>query len=276
MIGQVQRLTLDDLPDCCALAQSRDWSREEHKWRLLVDLGTAYGLRDDDGELVGTTILTRYGSTLAAISMVLVAARLEGRGLGRRMMTHAMAEAGDATVFLNATDLGRPLYEKLDFVAVGTTYMQVGSFAATGGPAASRLAHPADLAAVAALDAEVNGVARSDLLERLPAFAEQLRVIDRDGTITGYAGAWRNDDHLVIGPVIAESADDARVLITDIASSAHGRVRLDLDDRNPELREWAAGRGLESRFETAVMVHGDRPLPGDRSRWFVPLMQALG
>ncbi len=30
------------------------------------------------------------------------------------------------------------------------------------------------------------------------------------------------------------------------------------------------------RNSTTVMVHGGPPLPGDRSRWFIPLMQALG
>ena len=36
-------------------------------------------------------------------------------------------------------------------------------------------------------------------------------------------------------------------------------------------REWVALRN-----STTVMVHGGQPLPGDRSRWFIPLMQALG
>jgi GNAT superfamily N-acetyltransferase len=50
--------------------------------------------------------------------MVLVAARCEGRGLGRRIMAHAMARAGDAVLTLYATDRGRPLYERLGFRSV--------------------------------------------------------------------------------------------------------------------------------------------------------------
>ena len=60
-------------------------------------------------------MLTRYGGGLAAVGMMLVAAQREGRGLGRRLMTHLLDRAGDATVFLTATPLGRPLYEKLGF-----------------------------------------------------------------------------------------------------------------------------------------------------------------
>lgn len=162
MTGPVQRLTLDDLSGCLALARDRDWPAEEHKWRLLFDVGTVFGLRDAAGELVGSTILTRYGDTLAAISMVLVATRHGGRGLGRRLMDHAIAVAEGLPLFLNATSYGRPLYEKLGFTV------------------------------------------------------------------------------------------------------------------HPDLRAWATGRGVTQRTSTAVMALGITALPGDRERWFAPLMQALG
>jgi GNAT superfamily N-acetyltransferase len=276
VIDSIRRLTLDDLPDCLALAQDREWSPEAHKWRLLLEVGTGYGIHDDAGDLVGSTILTRYGADLAAISMVLVAARCGRQGLGRRLMTHALAQAGDATVFLNATKYGRPLYERLGFVSVGTTFTHIGDFSATAMAAGSRPAEPVDLPAIRKLDRQVNGADRTDVMTRLPGFAEQLRVIERHGAITGYASAWRNVDHVLVGPVIADSVDDAQTLIADLASTITGPVRLDLDDRHPRLREWATEYGVPERTSTAVMVRGDRPLPGDRSRWFVPVMQALG
>ncbi|MGH3387597.1 MAG: GNAT family N-acetyltransferase, partial [Actinomadura sp.] len=156
---EVEHLTVDDLPDCLALAADRAWPAEAHKWRLLLEVGTAYGLRDEAGELVGTTILTRYQADLAAISMVLVAARHGRRGLGGRLMTHALAAAGEATVFLNATEYGRPLYERLGFVPVGMTHVHAGDFTPQNGngPAGSRPAEVADLPAIRTLDAQVNG-----------------------------------------------------------------------------------------------------------------------
>jgi GNAT superfamily N-acetyltransferase len=273
---RIQRLTLDDLPDCLALAEDREWLPEERKWRLLFDVGAVYGLRDDASDLVGTAILTRYGSRLAAISMVLVAARYGGQGFGRQLMQHALAEAGEATVFLNATEHGRPLYEKLGFVSVGTTYMHVGRFEPSEGAAGSRPAVPGDLPEILRLDAEVNGADRGHLVERLPGFTEQLRVVEREGVVSGYAGAWRNVDNVLIGPVLAETVNDAETLIADIAATISEPVRLDLDDRYPQLREWATQHGVPARYSTAVMVHGARPFPGDRARWFIPVMQALG
>jgi GNAT superfamily N-acetyltransferase len=276
VIDRIRRVTLDELSDCLVLARDRGWLPEEKKWRLLFEVGTVYGVRDETGELVGTTVLTRFGAELAVISMVLVAARCEGRGLGRRLMTCALAEAGDATVFLYATRHGRPLYERLGFVSVGTSHTHVGRFVAPGGPGASRPAQAADLAAILRLDAEVNGADRARLMERLPGFVEQVRVVDRRGAVSGFAGAWRSVDYLVIGPVYAETVDDAKLLIGDLAGAIDGPVRLDLDGRYPRLREWVTGHGVPLRNSTTVMVHGGRPLPGDRDRSFVPVMYGVG
>jgi hypothetical protein len=276
MLGPVEPLTLDDLPGCMALAVDRTWRAEEHKWRLLFELGTVYGARDETGAPAGVVVLTRYGDELAAIGMMLVAARYGRRGLGRRIMTHVLAETVGATVFLNATDMGRPLYEGLGFVPVGTTHTFAGQLDVPRRAGRSRPAEPGDLAAIRRLDAQVNGADRPRLVRFLPGFTEQLRVIERDDRITGYAGGWRNVDNVVIGPVIADRVEDAATLIADIAAAVDGPVRIDLDGGHPRLSEWAARRGLAERAVEPVMVHGGTALPGDRSRWFASLMQATG
>src|SRR5262249_8275562 len=108
-------------------------------------------------------------------------------------------------------------------------------------------------------------------------FTEQLRVVERDGVITGYAGAWRNIETLVIGPVIAADLADAQALIADLAARAPGaRLRLDVDQRHASLHASLEGQGVARAFGTTLMVHGARGLPGDRDRLFLPVMQALG
>ncbi|MFE0626775.1 GNAT family N-acetyltransferase [Streptomyces sp. NPDC058864] len=290
----VRRLTPADLPACSALAVSRGWGAEEHKWRFLLTHGTGYGVDAPDGDgLAATTVLTRYGSGLAAVSMVLVAARYEGRGLGRRIMTHVLAEAGDDTVTLHATERGRPLYEKLGFRAIGTVVTHRGRFAppapagtpgtpGTPGPSVPGAAEPrpfteADLPALLALDAEVFGADRSPLLRDLPRFAERVVVTEEDGVLTGYASAWLNADTLVVGPVVAGDAAGARRLITAVARDADTPVRLDLRTGTPEaLDGWAAEHGVAPFFPNTLMVLGDRELPGDGHRRHAPLMVALG
>jgi GNAT superfamily N-acetyltransferase len=295
MFGQIQPLTSADLPGCLALARDRGWLPEERKWRLLFDLGTVYGVRDPAGQLGGVAVLTRYGADFAVIGMMLVATRYAGRGLGRALMTRALADAGDAIVFLHATPIGRPLYEKLGFVPAGASHTYLGTFrptvrAAAGAPGGSRSARPevpaarggsrpagpGDLMAIRRLDARANGTDRALLVRRLPGFTEQLRVTERMGAVTGYAGAYDGLRYVSIGPVVAEAADDAKTLIADAAAAASGPVRIDLDDRHPRLLEWAAEHGLAPGVSSTAMVLGGRPLPGDRARCFAPLMRALG
>jgi GNAT superfamily N-acetyltransferase len=279
MFGPIQSLTTDDIPGCLALAQDRDWLPEERKWRLLFDVGTVFGVHDQDGELAGVIGLTGYGPGFAVIGMLLVATRYGRRGLGRALMTQALAAAGDATVFLHATPDGRPLYERLGFEPVGVSQTHLGRFAPTApasGPALSRPAGPADLLAIRRLDALAQGIDRAQLVRRLPGFTEQLRVIERDGTVTGYAGAFRGLRYVSIGPVVAARPGDAKTLITELAATVSGPVRIDLEDRHPQLLEWAAKRGLAPADASGMMVLDGRPLPGDRRRCFAPLMRALG
>jgi GNAT superfamily N-acetyltransferase len=283
MFGPIHPLTSDDLPGCLALARDREWLPEERKWRLLFDIGTVYGVRDQAGDLAGVTVLTCHGAELAAIGMLLVAARYGRRGLGRGLMTHALAAAGKATVLLHATPSGRPLYDKLGFVPVGASHTHLGGFVPAGrgggpagGPAGSRPAGPGDLSAIRRLDAQANGTDRARLVRRLPGFTEQLRVVERRGVVTGYGGAYRGLRYVSIGPVIAENTGDAQTLIADLARAVDGPVRVDIDDRHPQLLDWAAARGLAWHDSSLAMVLGGRPLPGDRGRCFAPLMRALG
>ena len=271
----ISRLGPADLDACLQLAHDRDWQPERRKWALLFDVGEVYGIRDPDGGLAGTVTLTRYGPELAIVGMMLVASRFGRRGLGRRLMTHVLVQAGDATLFLYATPFGRPLYEQLGFRAIGEVTTSVGRF--TGAPAGgTRPADERDRDAILALDAAATGVDRTELLDRYFRLAVQLRVLERDGAVCGFAAAAPNVDNVVVGPLVAPDADAARALIADVASVIDAPVRLDLDHRYDGLREWAQERGVAPRVDASLMVHGDRDLPGARERLVLPVMQALG
>ncbi|WP_432868787.1 GNAT family N-acetyltransferase [Microbispora rosea] len=273
----VRRLGPEDLSRCLALNEDRAWAREERKWLFLLENAEVYAIDAPSGDLAGTVTLTRYGTAAAGIGMMLVATRYGGRGLGRRLMTHVLDVAGDATVFLWATEFGRPLYEKLGFEALGVTEARVGRLRTGHDPVLSRPADlDADLGALLALDGEVFGADRADLLARLFAFAEEVRVTEDETGLTGYAVSWRSVDTLFIGPVVADGEAVARALITDLARKAGGLVRIEAERARPGLLDWLGERGLSQAFSTSFMVHGGRPVPGDRTRMFAPMMLATG
>ena len=259
---ELRRLGPDDVPACSDLAESRSWPREEKKWEFLLAHGEGWGLFDSEG-LVGTTIVTRYPE-LASISMVLVAERAARQGHARRLVSHVMG-SGVSTLF--ATDMGRPLYEKLGFHAVGFTDIHAGTF--TGAAAgASHSATAADLDDVVALDTKVTGITRPYLWEFLLANGT-IRISDH-----GVAGTWQvRDQRMLIGPVIADTPADTCALIADCAAGV-ASVRVDVHD--PEVIAFVRANGMESWGTPTWMVRNADKLPGDRARYRAPLLQALG
>ncbi|MFE9850985.1 GNAT family N-acetyltransferase [Streptomyces sp. NPDC005576] len=284
----IRLLARGDLVACADLSEDRGWPRDEHRWGLLLGAGTAYGIDDPAGKgLAAACVVTTYEPTHAALGMMLVAERFARQGVGRRLLVHVLAEHGRTPLTLFATDQGRPLYEKFGFVVVGRVERSVGRLlpegaraeaggGVDGSVATTRRATARDLPAVVALDASAFGTERTQILARLPAFSDHFRVAERAGELVGFAALWPSGGSHVIGPLIAPDTDTAKALVTSLASETDLPLRVEIDTRHTELREWLAHRGLSAVSTTAVMARGCPEVPGDWSRRFSPLTVATG
>jgi GNAT superfamily N-acetyltransferase len=283
----VRRLGAGDLKRCAALSVDRGWAPERAKWSLLLAASEVFGVDAPDGRgLAGVVVLSRWAADYASVGMMVVAARYGRRGLGRALMEHLLRAAGeDATVTLYATDMGRPLYERLGFTAVRRSVSFAGRFRpapaapAAGSPGSVRAATEADPPAILALDRAAFGADRGQVLTRLPAFADQVAVFEGapDGQgIAGYTAAWRvTPESTVIGPLVAPDGAAAKRLVEAVAARARTPVRLDLDPDRPELPGWAHARGLEPAARTVVMARGELTPRGIPDRLFTPVSVAL-
>jgi ribosomal protein S18 acetylase RimI-like enzyme len=271
----VRALTQADLPAIVALTTDRAWPPAYSRWRLLFAVSEPYGVDDPAGGLAGMVVLTRYGPALAAIGMMVVASRHGRLGLGRKLMEHALALAGGATVYLTATGEGRPLYERVGFRAVDRSVTYAGQLDPdpAGDLVPARRVAEADVAAIAAADLPVFGGDRHRVLAQLVTFADDFQV--RSDPADGYAACWRQDDDRVVGPVVARTDAGCQGLISRLASAAAGPVRVDILGRHENLARWAQSRGLTARNETTLMVTGG-DLPGDRARLYCPVSVAIG
>ncbi|MFE2232521.1 GNAT family N-acetyltransferase [Streptomyces sp. NPDC059442] len=275
----IRLLDTGDLLACSDLSEDRGWPREEHKWGLLLSAGTGYGIDDPTGKgLIAACVVTSYGPDLAAIGMVLVAERCARQGVGRRLMRHVLELSGDTPLTLHATPNGQPLYEELGFAQTGRAEMIRGRFTPTE-PVPDVPTRPAtaeDLPAILRLDREVFGLDRTHMITRLPAFADQLRVAEENGEITGFAAAWPNMDTHVIGPLIAREPATAQALVASLAAVTDRPLRTDIDVRHTSLLDWLKANGLASIAFNAVMTRSVPGLPGDWTRRFAPLTVAAG
>ncbi|MFY0566628.1 GNAT family N-acetyltransferase [Archangium lansingense] len=278
---RIRRLTLDDMPACLELAVKRDWPAEELKWRMILELGTGFGVDSPEGGLAGTVLITPYGREAASIGMMAVSPSHGRQGLGRRLMEHALEYIGPIPTLLFATDQGRPLYEKLGFVQVGEIVKHVGRL--TREPqelsvpdTRVRAMTAEDLDAVATLDAGAFGAPRHVLLHALHRMALRALVAERGGRVVGYGLAWPNLDSTMVGPLIAQEEPIAWVLAAELLRGLEGVVRIDIPPRFVELSEWVAGRGLERHVPSPMMMLHGTQAPGKREHLYAIAAQALG
>src|SRR5947209_20559745 len=111
----VRLLNPSDIPQAMRLKGAAGWNQTAEDWARLMELAPhgCFGI-DVDGVLASTTTAVCYGTDLAWIGMVLTSAEHRGRGLARTLMRHTLeyiAQRGVECVKLDATDMGRPLYE---------------------------------------------------------------------------------------------------------------------------------------------------------------------
>jgi GNAT superfamily N-acetyltransferase len=122
-----------------------------------------------DGELLGASGCASFGASgwIGAVAVVPEARRA---GLGHALTEAAVTwlrDSGVATIHLHATEMGRPIYERLGFVAEGTCVSLGGSRRRPRRSPGVRAARPGDLAAALALDREATGEDRTGLLAAL-------------------------------------------------------------------------------------------------------------
>ncbi|MBZ5609741.1 MAG: GNAT family N-acetyltransferase [Acidobacteriia bacterium] len=273
-----RRLRLDDIPACLDLAINRGWLPEEPRWKMLLSCGEGWAIEDPNGSLSAVVLLTRFPPDLAVIGMMLVRENRSRQGLGRQLMEHVLVRAHPATVFLYATEMGRPLYEKLGFVPVDAVARHLGNWTSPAREPAPQVRAMAaqDMNTVLALDRRAFGADRSDLLIPLVNIAACALVLERNGAIDAFGLAWQNVGRMQLGPIVAPDQEAARALIDALARGHEVPVRVDLQVGQAELTSWAREHGLTAHPPTPLMVLGGKDLPGERSRLIAVATLATG
>lgn len=206
-MNRIRLMTPADVPFGMSLKVQAGWNQLEADWRRFLDLQPeGCFVAEYEGQAAGTLTTCIFGP-IAWIAMVLVSASLRNRGIGRSLMTHALAwleEQGVRSVRLDATPLGQPLYERLGFVADYRLARYEGTLPAVPASAGTEAVQPAHLDEIAACDWQVTRTERGRLLRRLyeewPAAMRQVRA---EGRLAGFIAARRGARAVQIGPCCA-------------------------------------------------------------------------
>jgi GNAT superfamily N-acetyltransferase len=257
----VRTLTASDVDDAFALSSSAGWNQRIEDWQMLRRIAPkgSFGAVTHDA-LVGTAIGIDYGA-FGWIAMMLVDPSWRGRGVGARLLESAMGALPPANpIRLDATPLGRPLYERYGFVEETrvTRYVRDAEAPRASAPrAATRTLTERDLDAVVTLDRAVFGGDRRGVLEWMLRDAPDYAHISQ-GCGVSYCFGRRGRLFDQIGPVVAEASDAARALTAAALEGAHDRpVQLDAFDTQPAFGQWLAGQGFRNYRPLFRMRRGD-------------------
>ena len=250
--------TTAHLEGALGLSQEMSWPYRVEDWEVALQLGQGFVLQDGAGKIIGTAVWWPYGETHASAGMIIVAKAAQGRGWGARLMDALLAAVRPRTITLNSTAEGLALDQRRGFVPIGVIQQHQGVLKERHeAPPTSlvRTMADSDFEAFARLDRQATGWERQTMLGRLIAMGDG-NVLLRDGVARGYAICRLFGRGHVIGPVVAESPDDARALI-EAALSRLGRVFVRVDtSASSQLGTWLERIGLQQVGDATNMVLG--------------------
>ncbi len=268
----IRQMTAFDIARGMELKDQAGWNQTAADWHRLLNLepGGCFAA-EAEGRVVGTAVATTFGP-VAWLAMVLVDPAARGRGIGTRLVEHALAyldESGVGTVRLDATALGEPIYRRLGFVPEYELARWEGVAAETPPDLSVQPVSADQLEAVAALDQEATGTDRRRLLRLL--YEEQpgamRRFVLRDG-LSGYATLRRGSRAVQIGPAIARTEEAGRALCDSALQSCAGEPAfIDIPKENSAAGRWAESRGLVVQRYFTRMRRGPGPWDQPLKLW---------
>ena len=241
-------LTPADIPGGMRLKAAASWNQTEADWRNILAIApeSCFGI-ECDGTLRSTTTAICYGRELAWIGMVLTDPEYRGRGFARALLEHALDYLRRERVHwikLDATAMGRPVYERLGFrdeALIERWERKPGAVPASGGATGPFVLD-------AALDREAFGADRAPLLRALARM--EAASVAGAGFAMGRAGSTAS----YFGPCVARSKEAARELLGwFLLRHSEESVYWDILAANGDAIELARAYGFERARELMRM-----------------------
>lgn len=251
----------DDIPRAMELVHMAGWNQTEPDWRMMLAAGEGYGIEDDRGRLLASSVVLPYAPGMGWIGMVLVDEQARRRGLATRLLRKAIARIEEMGLvpMLDATPAGREVYLGLGFRNIDgiSRWRGMGrlSSSAQANGAVPMGAEAAETGIAA--DAEAFSANRGWLLGDLRSRSGALSLATPAGGGWLWSRAGRTATQ--VGPVLASSSYDAIVLCAAALDRIEGPVLLDIPDREAALASFLKARGFSIERSLTRMALGESP-----------------
>jgi ribosomal protein S18 acetylase RimI-like enzyme len=232
-----------------------------------------------EGKPAGMVGATNY-KTLAYVGMMAVHQEYQRQGIGLALMQHILAWLANRSVplvLLDASDEGRPLYEKLGFNTCDSTYVMRRCDILPPNQLSphAQIVTVQDPDVLFGYDRHVFGADRSRLLRALfNAFPGRVFLVrDERGLMAGYLFAQESR----IGPWVAESPKYADILLQAALSLPYqGAVSLVVPEVNRDGIDLLRRSGFEIARINRHMGKGNSTSPIERRKIYGQTSLAVG
>jgi GNAT superfamily N-acetyltransferase len=191
---EILEMTSNDVDGVGDMTAAGGFGDRREFFRMAVEMPDCRPiLAVSEGRPIGTGLGAIHGD-VGWVGVIFVAPELRGRGIGRALTVAAcdiLQDAGCRSLVLVATDLGRPVYDRLGF-REQTRYHMYPADPLDSAPVPPpgtnlRPIRTTDIDAIAVLDRHASGEDRRPLIERFAASGWLLEDRPGAGTATGTA-----------------------------------------------------------------------------------------
>lgn len=278
----IRAMREDDIPGAMRLKTAENWNQTEDDWRTLLNLDPTLCLvATSDDKVLGTVTAANYTNELAWIGMMLVDKEFRGRGLGKRLLTTLIEKPGACqSIKLDATPAGLPLYKSLGFrEELCIDRMAITQFETVP----PNEIHPSVIPLsvtnwqnVIDLDHAFFGADRSRLIAEI-LLRNKGWYLEREGRIMGYLLTRSGSNYTQLGPLSAETTEDARILLESALQSFTGRpVLLDILQDKTDLQKFLLSIGFQVQRSFTRMYLKSNSFAGSVKNQFLIAGPELG
>jgi GNAT superfamily N-acetyltransferase len=246
----VSAMTTADIAAGLELVAAAGWNQTAADWKTMLRLGNGFGVRDEHGRIIATSVVIPYPPRVGWIGMLLVHPAYRQGGIATRLLRHAIDALGRRrlTPMLDAPTGGFAC-EKLGFAATASLNRWRGR---GRGPGATSAPSADQLLEAIARDEAVCGYRREALLLDLASWPDALTLAASEGHLFSRVGRRATE----IGPVAARTDAAAISLVGDAIDTIEGEVILHVPASQRALAEMLAGRGFAVDGAFTRMVLG--------------------
>jgi GNAT superfamily N-acetyltransferase len=261
MTTEIRQLSLPDVAELLVWAKAEGWNPG-------IDDAATFRAADPEGFLgcfvdgrmaAGISAVTS-GPDFGFIGLYISHPDFRGQGYGRQVWDAGMARLGDRTVGLDGVPAQQENYRSMGFAPAYRTWRYSGRFMPSNiDPSVSAIG-PDPLPAIAAFDRRHYPGPRPEFLASWLDGSRTVRAIIRNGVVTAYGVLRKCHEGYKIGPLFAESEDDASRIFVALCARSNGEmVAIDVPEPAAGFSAYLDDLAFEKGFDTMRMYRGAAP-----------------